>query len=495
MKKYIKILLVASLLIIIYFCFAFYLRDKYSDTYESALQLMEDGQYSQAQSLFEQLGNYRDSIAHIEMAQHLIDYGIAEQYFNDGCYKDAYEAFDRLGDFNDSNIRAIESKYLYAVQLYDSGNYEEASSLFSALGEYKDSKSYLAGTLLTSVETLRQEVYEKAISYIENKAYSQALTELYKLDDYKDTEQLIQQCEKVLSMEKRARTISAGIFLSLGVTADGKIVCAGYDDIFDFSEWTDIISVSNLGVVSIGLKSDGTVVSTGKIEGASIDVSNWTDIIAVSAGERYIVGLKSDGTVVGQGHDAGDGQLQVNDWTNIVDIATGWRHTVGLDEDGKVFITGYGSNQQLREIENKSSDWVNIVSIAAGGGGDDGKGHTVGLRADGTVVAVGDNSYNQCDVGSWTNVIAVAAGDWYTVGLCSDGTVLATRPDRSKGEKYQFASNVDSWDNIVAIAAGCGYTLGLKKDGTVVSTGYNDSGQREGLETWNIAVYKSWINP
>jgi hypothetical protein len=49
----------------------------------------------------------------------------------------------------------------------------------------------------------------------------------------------------------------------------------------------------------------------------------------------------------------------------------------------------------------------------------------VGLRSDGTVVAVGDNEVGQCDVGDWTDVIQVEAGRWYTVGVKSDGTLIA----------------------------------------------------------------------
>jgi len=52
--------------------------------------------------------------------------------------------------------------------------------------------------------------------------------------------------------------------------------------------------------------------------------------------------------------------------------------------------------------------------------------HTVGLKSDGTVVAVGFNDYGQLDVGSWTGITRVAAGvAAHTVGLKSDGTVVA----------------------------------------------------------------------
>ena len=52
--------------------------------------------------------------------------------------------------------------------------------------------------------------------------------------------------------------------------------------------------------------------------------------------------------------------------------------------------------------------------------------HTVGLKADGTVVAAGWNDYGQCEVGDWTDITQVAAGCYHTVALKSDGTVVST---------------------------------------------------------------------
>lgn len=49
--------------------------------------------------------------------------------------------------------------------------------------------------------------------------------------------------------------------------------------------------------------------------------------------------------------------------------------------------------------------------------------HTIGIKEDGTVVAVGDNSFGQLNVSSWTNIKAIAAGDLHTVGIKEDGTV------------------------------------------------------------------------
>ena len=62
--------------------------------------------------------------------------------------------------------------------------------------------------------------------------------------------------------------------------------------------------------------------------------------------------------------------------------------------------------------------WTDIAAVSAG------TAHTVGLKADGTVVATGDY-YGQCDVDSWTDIVAVSAGIYQTVGLNADGTVVA----------------------------------------------------------------------
>jgi len=96
---------------------------------------------------------------------------------------------------------------------------------------------------------------------------------------------------------------------------------------------------------------------------------------------------------------------------------------------------------------------------------------TVGVKADGTVVAVGDNDFGQCNVDNWTDIIQVAAGDEHTVGLKFDGTVVAVGSD-SAGQ-----CDVSGWTGIVQVAAGGPHTVGVKADGTMVAAGNNYYGQ------------------
>jgi hypothetical protein len=140
--------------------------------------------------------------------------------------------------------------------------------------------------------------------------------------------------------------------------------------------------------------------------------------------------------------------------------SAGGYHTIGLRAAGTVVAVGYNGNGQCNV-----GGWTNITQVAAG------DLHTVGLRSNGSVVAVGGNGNGQCNVGGWTNIIQVAAGAYHTVGLRSDGTVVAV------GDNGNGQCNVGGWTNIIQVAAGAYHTLGLKFDGTVVAVGNNNQEQ------------------
>ncbi len=127
--------------------------------------------------------------------------------------------------------------------------------------------------------------------------------------------------------------------------------------------------------------------------------------------------------------------------------------------------------------------WTDITAIAGGAY------HSVGLKSDGTVVAVGavedpmsTYDFGQLNVGSWSDIIAIATHGIHTAGLKSDGTVVAV------GYNYNGQRNVESWSDIAQIAMGHRHTVGLKSDGTVVATGDNYYGQSD-VESWTDIVY------
>ena len=153
-------------------------------------------------------------------------------------------------------------------------------------------------------------------------------------------------------------------------------------------------------------------------------------------------------------------------------IAAGSLHTVALRTDGTVVAVGRNYEGQC-----DVSEWTDIVAVSAG------SDFTVGLRADGTVVAVGGdvNSDDACDVSDWTDIVAVSASYSLTVGLRADGTVVVVGPN-NYGE-----CDVSDWTDIVAVSAGDDHTVGLRADGTVVAVGNNGSGQCD-VSDWTDIV-------
>ena len=185
-----------------------------------------------------------------------------------------------------------------------------------------------------------------------------------------------------------------------------------------------------------------------------------------SVGGLSYTGLADDGEVEDYG-------ILISDTSSHVypGVAAGNKHTVGLKTNGMVVAVGDNTDNQC-----EVNTWAGITQVTAG------PYHTVGLRYDGTVVAAapdgGSYDHDQCEgVSSWTGITHVAAGYWHTIGLKSDGTVVAV------GENNYGQCNVSSWSGITQVDGGGSHTVGLKTDGTVVAIGMNSQGQCD-VGTW-----------
>jgi len=149
----------------------------------------------------------------------------------------------------------------------------------------------------------------------------------------------------------------------------------------------------------------------------------------------------------------------------FMQVATHEHGTVGLKTDGTVVAVGYNGFGECNV-----GGWGNITQVAKG------YFHTVGVKSDGTVVAAGPSGgdwpdFGQCNIGGWTDIVQVAAGWQHTVGLKADGTVVAV------GSNGYGQCDVGGWINITQVATYSGHTVGLKSDGTVVAVGNADYGQ------------------
>ena len=129
---------------------------------------------------------------------------------------------------------------------------------------------------------------------------------------------------------------------------------------------------------------------------------------------------------------------------------------------GAVVLWGYEGS-----VTNVPPGLTNIVSVAAG------LDHALALRADGTVVAWGDdNGYGETLVPpGLSNVVAVSAGWNFSMALRNDGTVVTW------GDTF-ITTPPDGLTNVVAIAAGGHqFCLALRADKSVAAWGWNGYGQ------------------
>ncbi len=107
-----------------------------------------------------------------------------------------------------------------------------------------------------------------------------------------------------------------------------------------------------------------------------------------------------------------------------------------------------------------------VQAIVASGG------HTVALKAEGTVVAWGRNDYGQTTIpAGLSGVQAIAASGGHTVALKADGTLFAWGHNT-----YGQTTIPPGLSGVQAIAAGGYHTVALKADGTVVAWGRKDDG-------------------
>jgi hypothetical protein len=208
---------------------------------------------------------------------------------------------------------------------------------------------------------------------------------------------------------------------------------------------------------------------------------------SLMCGINCVVGLKADCTILAGGKCGYPGFMaessfaDITSWKDIIQIAAGDEHAVGLKKDGTVVAVGTLGNVSGGKLN--VSSWKDIVQVATG------EHFTIGLKKNGSVIAVRDKDWGKLNIGTWKDIIQVAVGDDYAVGLKKDGTVIAAASEGAERTVWKLPDgqqvelpladtsylNVGSWKNIVQVATGQYHTVGLKRNGTVVAVGISGS--------------------
>ncbi len=204
---------------------------------------------------------------------------------------------------------------------------------------------------------------------------------------------------------------------------------------------------------------------------------------------KAVLGAAPTGVTPAGGRDTSmaSAQKRVDDLLGkkpVISVASGALVTVFLHDDGTLTVlsnriiggtTTTASAEEIR-LATAAESLSGIVAVAAG------EAHFVLLHADGTVSAIGDNAYGQCDTtgSAWQNIVAIAAGDHFTLGLRTDGTVIAV------GAAGAGACDTADFNNVVDIAACDRTAVVLFSDGTVGIRGERSMGIADVTKLENV---------
>ena len=346
-------------------------------------------------------------------------------------------------------------------------------------------------------------VYGKMVPRFENASTKQSSisSASVKKNEINNVSKVMSQELTVNSLKERTR--GAAVFakgdLTIGLRSDGTVVATG-DNFYgqcDVGDWHDIIAVSSSGYHTVGLKSDGTVVATGKrykiiivekgffikrqvserIESGRCNVSDWHDIIAITTSPSETYGLTKNGSIVST-----DNKYSIRGWNDVIAITWGYDHNLfGLRKNGTLVAA--------RRIESQEK-WNNLIAISST------EDSLFGLKNDGTIIYTRyDMEY--CEpifkqLHNLRNITGISA--FYRIYNTGNGhfdhedIIACVKKDGSVCQitypgKYPI-EELNSWNVIMASNGQC-HTVGLKADGTVVATGDNSHGQCN-VQSWKL---------
>jgi alpha-tubulin suppressor-like RCC1 family protein len=331
--------------------------------------------------------------------------------------------------------------------------------------------------------------------------------------------------------------VSAGAAHSLSLGSDGELL--GWGD-WSYAQagirLSDAASVPTRflsttvglaagGYHSLAVRDDGSVWAWGLNSSRQLGfydfnayvarptlVPGVTNVSSVAAGKDHSLALRSDGQVLTWGNHA-SGQLGLGNLaggltrvtnptliaglTSIASITAGSAHSLALDQGGRTWAWGSDFYAQAGALPTEAGagkqvraprivNGLPLFSAVAGGGF-----HSLGLTADGKVLAWGNNTYGQLArpvaeslapsvIAGLPKVTKIAAGHHHSVALAEDGSVWAWGRIGGNSTAATYAVEplrIGLAGSAIAIAAGFQHSLAVGVDGLVQAWGGNAAGQ------------------
>lgn len=214
MKKYLWILLLSVLVV----CCACSHKPTQKELYQTAVELMEDGEYQKAYDQFKSLGEYEDASEQaVESYIRLID-----QMMENGDYDQALSLLEKSGEMEipDKDMLIVQCKYGQVLEQINSGKFDEARTLIADMGDSEVSAememecNYAQGMAL-----FEQKKYADAMDYfLQTGHFEETDTYLFKiakkLVGQKEYQKALEIC-KTLGNKKKIKNLVAEIYLGM----------------------------------------------------------------------------------------------------------------------------------------------------------------------------------------------------------------------------------------------------------------------------------------
>ena len=176
--------------------------------YQKAVNMMEEGNYDQAVTAFQEMDGYRDSETMILESQ----YRKANRFMANNNYQEALVIFQQLGDYSASATNVDACNYAIASGLVNKEEFEAALNIFEALGDYLDSKTRVIDCH-----------YGIALQTMKDGNYAEALEILVSLPDDYGHGNDIKECKYQIA---------------IGLIEEGQIVAA-YEMLLEVGDYKD----------------------------------------------------------------------------------------------------------------------------------------------------------------------------------------------------------------------------------------------------------------
>ncbi len=177
-----------------------------SGKYKQALEMIDNENYDSAYDILTQLGDYNYASTVINESK----LTRATRLLDDKLYEEAYELLKQVGDYNDALNIINESKYTRGVAHIENGEYDKGYRLLNEVITYKDAEQRIydskysrgiahieAGKFdegydlldeIGAIDVINESKYNRGIEYFEHGNYLSGYDMLMSIKSYKDAE-------------------------------------------------------------------------------------------------------------------------------------------------------------------------------------------------------------------------------------------------------------------------------------------------------------------